>query len=411
VLRRKSRLLAVFLVVAIVVFGLVDVVYVSTVPGYSPPWYGYVFLFGAWILNRCGRYRAAASVALAMFPLVIFALVTTGASAEPRITLSYLVPGILLASILLSWRGVAVFAVASLGSFALVPGVASDAFPSWTAMIGPFSLILLVAALSLVFMHHRDQVERDRQVELRALIRELEIKNDELERFTYTVSHDLKSPLVTIRGFLSYLEGHAVAGRLDELHADIGRIVGASGRMQRLLDELLHLSRVGRAVGPPEDIPLAEVARETVSLAAPRIREKGIQVEISPDLPVVPADRLRVTELLQNLLDNAVRFMGDSPHPRIHIGWRDGPEAPVIFVRDNGIGIDPAHHEAVFGLFDKLDPGTDGTGVGLALARRIVEVHGGRIWIESEGRGRGTTVCFTLPDPPLVAPAGSPPGA
>jgi signal transduction histidine kinase len=134
-------------------------------------------------------------------------------------------------------------------------------------------------------------------------------------------------------------------------------------------------------------------------------------VEVSEDLPTVRTDRLRVTELLQNLVDNAIRFMGDSPHPRIDIGWRDVAEGPVFVVKDSGIGIDPAYHETVFGLFDKLDPETEGTGVGLALARRIVEVHGGRIWIESEGRGRGTTVCFTLPDPPLVAPAGSPPGA
>jgi len=95
--------------------------------------------------------------------------------------------------------------------------------------------------------------------------------------------------------------------------------------------------------------------------------------------------------------------MGDQPQPAIQIGWRLEPEEPAFFVRDNGIGIDPAHHERVFGLFDKLDPRTEGTGVGLALARRIVEVHGGRTWIESEGQGHGTTVCFTLPAPPPVA--------
>ena len=404
VAQRKSRLLAAFLLVAIVVFGLVDLVYVVTVPGYAAPWYGYVFLVGAWTLNRCGRYRAAASVALAMFPIVILALVVTGASAEPAVTLSYLVLGILLASILLSWRGVAVITAASLGGLAFVPALAPATVDSWTRIIGPFSLVALGAALSLVFMHHRDQVERDRQGELRALIRELEMKNAELERFTYTVSHDLKSPLVTIRGFLSYLEGHAAAGRMDDLRADIARIVGASGRMQRLLDELLRLSRVGRAARPPEDVAMAAVAREAVALAAGRLEEKGIVVEIPEDLPTVRADRLRVVELVQNLVENAIRFMGDSSDPRLVFGWRDRADGPVVFVRDTGIGIEPAHHETVFGLFDKLDPATDGTGVGLALARRIVEVHGGRIWIESPGHGHGTTVCFTLPAAPRALP-------
>jgi len=401
---RTSRLLAVFLLLAVLIFGVVDLVYAATVPGYAPPWYGYAFLFAAWVLNRRGHYRVAATVTLAMFPLVILALVVGGTAAEPRITLSYLVLGILLASILLSWRGVVAFTLVSLGGLALVPLLAPATAPSPSALVGPFSIIALGAALALVFMRHRDQIERDRQAELRTLIRELEVKNSELESFTYTVSHDLKSPLVTIRGFLSYLEDHAAEGRMEELRADTARIVGASDRMQRLLDELLRLSRVGRLVSPLEDVSLGAVARETAAFVSDRFEARGIAFEIAEDLPTVRADRLRIVELVQNLADNAVRFMGDSASPRIVFGRRDQPDGPVIFVRDTGIGIDPAHHERVFGLFDKLDPGTEGTGVGLALARRIVEVYGGRIWIESEGRGHGTTVCFTLP-------VSAPPGA
>ena len=157
------------------------------------------------------------------------------------------------------------------------------------------------------------------------------------------------------------------------------------------------------SLSPPTELDLGEAAAEAVALLRGRLDAGHVEVEIAGDLPPVRADRLRLVELLQNLIDNATRFMGDQPQPGIHVGWRSEPEEPVFFVRDNGVGIDPAHHDRVFGLFDKLDPRTEGTGVGLALARRIVEVHGGRVWIESEGLGYGTTVCFTLPGPPVAA--------
>jgi len=115
-------------------------------------------------------------------------------------------------------------------------------------------------------------------------------------------------------------------------------------------------------------------------------------------LPSVYGDRLRIVEVVQNLVENAAKFMGDQPKPRIRIGARFGDE-PVLLVQDNGIGIEPRHQDRIFGLFQKLDPEAEGTGVGLALVKRIVEVHGGRVWVESAGRGQGTTVCFTLPQP------------
>ncbi len=103
--------------------------------------------------------------------------------------------------------------------------------------------------------------------------------------------------------------------------------------------------------------------------------------------------------MLQNLLDNAAKFMGDQPEPQITIGQqgRDRAGQPIFFVRDNGVGIEPQYHERVFGLFDKLDARSEGTGIGLALVKRIVEVHGGRIWLESTGLNTGTTFFFTLP--------------
>ncbi|HYW80645.1 MAG TPA: ATP-binding protein, partial [Thermoguttaceae bacterium] len=114
------------------------------------------------------------------------------------------------------------------------------------------------------------------------------------------------------------------------------------------------------------------------------------------DLPVVFGDRLRLREVLQNLIDNAVKYMGDQPQPRVEIGWRPDGDETVYYVRDNGVGIDPCYHEKVFGLFDQLDQKVVGSGIGLSLVKRIVEVHGGLIWVESEGSGRGSTFCFTL---------------
>jgi signal transduction histidine kinase len=107
-----------------------------------------------------------------------------------------------------------------------------------------------------------------------------------------------------------------------------------------------------------------------------------------------------LVEVVQNLLDNAAKFMGDQQAPRIQIGARKDERGTILFVRDNGIGIDPQHHERVFRLFDRLDAKAEGTGVGLALVKRIIELHGGRIWVESDGRGTGAAFCFTLPAAP-----------
>jgi len=233
--------------------------------------------------------------------------------------------------------------------------------------------------------------------ERKRLIAELEAKNAELERFTYTVSHDLKSPLITIQGFLGQLEQDAITGKTDRIKGDVARIRNAAESMHEFLDELLELSRIGRVAKPAEEISLASLAREAVSLLAGPIAERGARVEIPPDLPVVFGDRRRLVEVLQNLIENAVKFMGDQPEPRVEIGARNDGDETVCYVRDNGTGIDPRYHERVFDLFEQLDPQQEGTGVGLALVKRIIEVHGGRIWVESEGQGQGCTFCFTLP--------------
>lgn len=244
----------------------------------------------------------------------------------------------------------------------------------------------------------RDITERKQvEIERGRLIAELERKNTELERFTYSVSHDLKAPLITIRGFLGYLEKDVQEGNTERVKKDVERINDATEKMQRLLNELLELSRIGRITNPPQQVPFETIAREAVGLVTGRIAEKGVNVDIAPDLPTVCVDQIRLTQVMQNLLDNAVKFMDGQPEPKIWIGQRRDGEEVVFFVRDNGMGIAPEHQERIFGLFDKLDVKADGTGIGLALVKRIIETHNGKIWVESEGLGKGSTFCFTIP--------------
>ena len=243
----------------------------------------------------------------------------------------------------------------------------------------------------------RDVTERTRaEAERESLVQALEAKNAELERFTYSASHDLRSPLVTIGSYLSHVEEAAARGDIEALRQDIERIRRAARRMDRLLKDLLEFSRVGHGMGTPETFPLAPLVRDAAAMARGALEGRGVEVVVAVDLPEVRGDRVRLLQVIQNLLDNAARFMGDQKVPRVDVGSRrDGDEA-VFFVRDNGIGIERQHQQRIFGLFDKLDPKGPGTGVGLALVKRIIEQHGGRIWVESEGALKGSTFCFTL---------------
>ncbi len=239
----------------------------------------------------------------------------------------------------------------------------------------------------------------DREREL--LIAQLADQNAELERYAYSVSHDLKSPLITITGFLGLLERSARDGDEQGLKSSIARIETAAKQMKRMLDELLELSRLGRVANPSEEVSLSDLVLELVGQLRSSGGDREIEFVVAPDLPTIRCDRLRMHEVFQNLLENAVRFMGEQPAPRVEVGLRPDRRYNIVYVADNGIGIDARYHEKIFGLFDRLDVSGDGTGIGLALVKRIVEVHGGRIWVESEGRGHGSAFCFTLlADPP-----------
>ena len=241
------------------------------------------------------------------------------------------------------------------------------------------------------------QAEKDRE----KLITELKAKNTELEQFTYTVSHDLKAPLITIKGFLGLLEKDALDGKTEQMKKDMIRISEATDKMQQLLNELLELSRIGRIINPSQEVSFETIVQNATESVHGRLNARSVKVDVGDNLPVLLIDQARVLQVIQNLLDNSAKFMGDQTDPHITIGM-DGYDTdgkPILYVRDNGIGIDPRQLENVFGLFQKLDTTADGTGIGLALVKRIIGVHGGRTWITSDGIGKGATVWFTLPMP------------
>jgi PAS domain S-box-containing protein len=244
----------------------------------------------------------------------------------------------------------------------------------------------------------RDITERKRQEE------ELKQKNSELERFTYTVSHDLKSPLVTVKTFLGYLEQDLARPNMERVKQDVTYMQNATDKMGQLLDELLNLARVGRKKNPAVRVTFRELAQEAVRLVAGRISTGGVKVQVADAVVTLEGDRPRLMEIWQNLVENACKFMGNQPQPQVGIGVEQrGPET-VFFVRDNGAGIDPRYQAKVFGLFEQLNPKGEGTGMGLALVKRIVELYEGRIWVESAGPGRGANFLFTLPGAVILEP-------
>ncbi len=225
---------------------------------------------------------------------------------------------------------------------------------------------------------------------------ELQQKNAELERYAYTVSHDLKSPIITIKGFTGSLEKDLAKGNYERMAGDLKRVSNAADKMNDLLRDLLELSTIGRVIKAPEPVDMNLLVTDVLAQLAGSLKSHNLTVAVQPDLPTVECDRHRIAEVVQNLLENAINYIGDQAEPKILFGMRVEDGVNIFFVQDNGIGIDEKFHRVIFGLFNKLDANSGGTGIGLALVKRIIEVHGGRVWVESEGAGMGSRFCFTV---------------
>jgi len=252
---------------------------------------------------------------------------------------------------------------------------------------------------------------RRAEAELEKKNRDLEASNRELDDFAYVASHDLKEPLRGIHNYAGFLL-EDYQDRLDEPGREkLQTLMRLTGRMESLIDTLLHFSRVGRVDLAVSDVDLGQVVAELLDSLRPGLAEAKAEVRVATPLPVVRADRARVDEVFRDLIVNGVKY-NVSANPSVEIGAlppgsRAGsetppPEAgPVFFVRDNGIGIPERHQGVIFDIFKRLhgrDAYGGGTGAGLTIVKKVVERHGGRIWLQS-APGEGTTFFFTLPGP------------
>jgi len=253
----------------------------------------------------------------------------------------------------------------------------------------------LLASIATVLLLRFVNQERDLAEELEERVRE---RTEELESFTYSVSHDLRTPLRAIDGYAQLLrQNHA--DQLNEEGQRLLRLVYENTqKMGALIDDLLTLSRLGRRELERERIDVESLVREALDEVCPAhpARCDDVTFEVQ-SLPSAIADRSMIRHVLTNLLSNALKFTQNEEAPRIVVGAENGGDAPAYFVRDNGVGFDPEYADKVFGVFERLhDEHFDGTGVGLALVERIVHRHGGEAWATGE-IGEGATLYFTLP--------------
>lgn len=239
--------------------------------------------------------------------------------------------------------------------------------------------------------------QRRAKAELERLNASLAEKNAELEQFVLTISHDLKSPVVTIMGYIGHLRRDIQTGREEELPVYAERIEAAAVRLKQKIDDLMRLSRIGREVQSPQRVDLVERAAAAIESKRTEFAQKGIVTCLNIDHPSAWCDPRHVDQILDNLLGNALKYGCTSPTPQIWVRtWQEGPDRVVLCVEDNGSGIDPRYTDRVFDLFWRLPSQAEGTGIGLAIVRRIASTYHGRAWVESLP-GKGARFCVTLP--------------
>lgn len=250
-----------------------------------------------------------------------------------------------------------------------------------------------------------DVTELERtQEELARKAQELTRANSELEDFTYSVSHDLKEPLRAIEAFSSFL-AEDYSEQLDEEGRRYVSVVRENAvRMRDLIEDLLRLSRIGRIQHEHTTVSAEALVEDVCRDLAFAIEEKKVDLRVQPGLPKILCDEVHMKQVFKNLISNAIKF-NDKPRPMVEVTCRDENGAYRFSIGDNGIGIDKQYHEKIFKIFQRLNRREDykDTGVGLTICKKVVEAHGGTIWVEESRAGEGTTFSFTIPKEPQRA--------
>jgi len=237
------------------------------------------------------------------------------------------------------------------------------------------------------------------------VMKELEFKNKELEDFTHTISHDFKSPLITIEGFANMLKDNLSemnVNGMDENMDYLNFISNSANKMRHMMDETLKLSKMGKFVSPPKEIPYDNIIQEAMDFMHGEIVKNEVEISKAKNLPIVCVDKIRIIELLINLIGNSIKYSKKDEKPMIEIGHiindksNESSGYAIFYVKDNGIGISKKNQEQVFELFYQTSDDNVGSGAGMAIVRKIVESHGGKVWVESE-INKGTTIFYTLP--------------
>ncbi|MBO2456054.1 sensor histidine kinase [Actinomadura violacea] len=312
-----------------------------------------------------------------------------------------LVAAVAVLALALVIRRTVVRPVASLG--AQVREVAQGDFAHRLDVSGPAEINELAEIIDAMRRRIIEEwrTSTERAVRLDEQAGELRRSNAELEQFAYVASHDLQEPLRKVASFCQMLE-RRYGDQLDDRGRQYVQFaVDGAKRMQALINDLLGFSRVGRMARPEDAIDLNDVAGQALDNLASLVEETGARVEVA-DLPVVPGERTQLTQLFQNLIGNAIKFRRPEAAPHVRIDVRRDGDDWQFTCADNGIGIEPRYADRIFLIFQRLHPRDEytGTGIGLALCKKIVEYHGGRIWLAGEERGAddpGTTFHWTLP--------------
>jgi len=243
----------------------------------------------------------------------------------------------------------------------------------------------------------RDITERKCSEEAQErLSQQLQEKVSELEVFSYGIAHDLRSPMVSIEGFSRMLRADIENQKMERVQEDIRLLESGIKKMQQFLNRTLEYSRAGYQVKMTMNTSFDKTVKDVIVEFAEQVRSIGATVSIAETFPEVYVDRIRIMQVLTNLIQNSINYRDKTVPLKIEIGYWLSEDEVVFFVRDNGVGIDAIEAEKVFDLFYRGTTNGEGSGLGLAIVKRIIEAHGGRMWVQGQS-AKGTTMCFTLP--------------